>query len=259
MTTRPIDHHFRLSMDLLQVARFERLRDVARVRIGFAPAKEPRGRHDTWGLEDQSPWAPQVDLQSTFVIQPSSIRDDGSIDWSRVDRADLQPGQKVETHALAPGMVLLGLRGVTRVVVLTDASLRQDRQALDEPVSVTASTAWAVIEPDGARLDSRYLAWQLALPSTTAQLQRTKTGSALHFIPVKAVQEWILPVPVLSVQDRITRMVELLDRTRDLEAERDRLIRRYIAGCFPRRKPLQRSKQPATPRVASTTAGTPDA
>ena len=247
MTTRASDHHFRLSMDLLQAARLERLRDVAKVRIGFAPAKESRLRYDDWGLTDRSPWSPQSDLQSTFVIQPSSIGNDWAIDWNRVDRVDLQPGQKVDAHALAPGMVLLGLRGVTRVVALTDASLRQDRRAPSEPMSVTASTAWAVIEPDRARLDSRYLAWQLTLPSTMAEMHRTKAGSALHFTPVKAVQEWTLPVPALPAQEHLARLIELLDRTRDLETERGRLTRLYIAACLPRRERAQQPKQPQQP------------
>lgn len=246
MTTRPSDHSFRLSMDVLREARFERLQDVAKVRLGFAPAKEPRLRSDDWGLAERSPWSPQRDLQSTFVIQPSSIGNDGAIDWNRVERVDLQPGQKVDVHALAPGMVLLGLRGVTRVVALTDASLRQDRRAPSEPMPVTASTAWAVIEPNRARLDSRYLAWQLALPSAMTELQRTKTGSALHFIPVKAVQDWTLPVPTLPAQEHLARLIELLDRIRTLETERDRLTRQYITGCFPRREGAKRPAQPTT-------------
>jgi hypothetical protein len=209
------------------------LRDVAAVRLGFTPVREKRwtDAHAGNSGADEATFA-DLSRNTVLVVQPTHITDDGAIDWRRLDRVNVPQHQSFEGHILWPGTVLLCLRGVMRVANLTAQTLEQDLDATGERLPVVASGAWAVIRPDTNALSADYLCWHLKQPSTASRLSAKRTGSALQFIPLSAVQEIELPVPQLSTQAAIARVSTLLDRLGRLEAERLDLLQKYVAGSL---------------------------
>lgn len=206
-----------------------RLGDVATVRLGFTPLKEKRS--DYGSASDQRP--PQTFVRRTvLMVQPSNITDEGTIDWRRLERINVQPKQSYESHMLQPGSVLLCLRGVMRVANLTEQTLQHDLDATAEPLPIVASGAWAVIKPDTQVLTPNYLSWHLKQPSTATRLYEARAGSALQFIPLSVVQDMTLPLPRCDAQDAIVRAANLIDQVEKLEQQRLELLRSFLAGSL---------------------------
>ena len=247
----PMSNH---TIELLQSAPRRPLDEVAKVRIGFTPMVASRGPRTQPNLQDTSTPTDASDhlisdpyhlSREIIVIQPSTINQDGRINWDRIDRATIPSSQNIESHRLTPGSVLLCLRGDIRVAALTPEVLEHEQGDTPEPLPITASTAWAVIDPDHRRLNYQYLAWQLNQPSTIARLQSQKKGTLLNYIPLQAVKEWELPVPNLDAQQAVARIASLVDRLRILEQTRAELLRKYITGCLPRQRSKHALRQPA--------------
>jgi hypothetical protein len=222
---------------------------VATVRLGFNPVKEKR-----WSDTEAKSAGATSHAHSDFsrntvlVVQPTSITDQGEIDWKRLDRINVPKHQSFEGHMLWPGTVLLCLRGVMRVANLTAETLEQDLDAAGERLPVVASGAWAVIRPDARILAADYLCWHLKQPSTASRLRSERTGSALQFIPLSVVQDMELPVPAPDTQAAIVRVSGLIDRLGHLEAERLELLRKYVAGTVERHDTRARRTHPKPQR-----------
>lgn len=213
-----------------------RLSDVATIRLGFNPLKEKRGECSRADTTNQRPAQPFV-RRTVLVVQPSNITAEGTIDWRRLERINVQPTQSYESHMLQPGSVLLCLRGVMRVANLTEQTLEHDLDATAEPLPVVASGAWAVIRPDTQVLTTNYLTWHLKQPTTATRLHSERSGSALQFIPLSVVQDMSLPLPRREVQDAIVRAASLIDQVEKLEHQRLELLRSFLAGSIQTQTP----------------------
>ena len=212
-----------------------RLGDVATIRLGFTPLKEKRSEYSR---ADASQRAAQPFVRRTvLMVQPSNITTEGTIDWRRLERINVQPTQSYESHKLEPGSVLLCLRGVMRVANLAEQTLRHDLDATAEPLPVVASGAWAVIRPNPQRLTTNYLTWHLKQPSTAARLHGERSGSALQFIPLSVVQDMTLPLPHCEAQDAIVRAASRIDQVEKLERQRLELLRSFLAGSIQTQSP----------------------
>ncbi len=210
-----------------------RLAEVASIRLGFTPIKEKRGDYaDDASRSNRRLAGSDFVRRTVLMLQPSNIAEDGTIDWPRLERVNVLPKQSYESHALQPGSVLLCLRGVMRVANLTSKTLTHDLDATAEPLPIVASGAWAVIHPHRDLLTATYLTWHLKLPSTTRQLLQARTGTALQFIPISAVQEMHLPVPSRDTQDAVARTAGLIDQVEKLEQQRLALLRTYLSGSI---------------------------
>jgi hypothetical protein len=216
-----------------------RLGDVATVRLGFTPLKEKRSDYASASTTNQRPSQPFV-RRTVLMVQPSNITDEGTIDWRRLERINVQPKQSYESHMLQPGSVLLCLRGVMRVANLTEQTLQHDLDATAEPLPIVASGAWAVIRPDTQVLTTNYLTWHLKQPSTVARLHEERAGSALQFIPLSVVQDMTLPLPRCDAQDALVRAADLIDQVAKLERQRLELLRSYLAGSIQTHSPAGR-------------------
>lgn len=208
-----------------------RLGDVATIRLGFTPLKEKRSEYARAAADNRRP-AREFVRRTVLMVQPSNITEEGTIDWRRLERINVEPNQSYEGHTLYAGSILLCLRGVMRVANLTQQTLEHDLDATAEPLPVVASGAWAVIRPDTNVLTTNYLTWHLKQPPTAARLHRERAGSALQFIPLSVVQDMTLPVPRCEAQDAIVRAASLINRVEQLERQRLELIRSYIAGSI---------------------------
>jgi hypothetical protein len=229
-----------------------RLGDVATVRLGFTPLKEKRS--DYASASNQRPSQPFV-RRTVLMVQPSNITDEGTIDWRRLERIDVQPKQNsYDNHTLKPGSVLLCLRGVMRVANLTEQTLQQDRDATAEPLPIVASGAWAVITPDTQALTTDYLTWHLRQPSTAARLHEERAGSALQFIPLSVVQDMTLPLPRRDTQAALVRAADLIDQVAKLERQRLELLRSYLAGSIQTHSPVGRVARTGKPKNRGTSA-----
>jgi hypothetical protein len=216
-----------ISTDTLRACPVRHLGDVAAIRLGFTPLKERRGELS----------APEVDgpgfvRDTVLVVHPSHVKDDGSLDWPRLERANVPPHQSYDGHILVPPSILLCLRGVMRVASLDAKALSHDLDATVDPLPVVASGAWAVLCPRPDTVLPQYLAWFLKLPSTMKHLLHARTGTVAQFVPISAVQGLELPLPPLDAQAAFVRAAALMDQMEQLERQRLDLLRQCLAGTI---------------------------
>ena len=184
---------------------------VADVRSGYVPSSldiKERKRAETSAEAER--WErvelPGDDHPPLLGLLPKALRDDGTVDWDRLE--PVAPMRQAQRYALRLGDVLLPLRTQRLQAV------RIDRLP---PEPLLAVGPWAVMTPH--HVDSDYLTWFLNLPRTLATLDSRMMGSTLRFLTVGTVRDLEVPVPDLDTQHRIGRLARLTRHVAHLERE----------------------------------------
>jgi hypothetical protein len=212
--------------------RSQRLHEIASIRTGFTPHPERRSRDLPALAWSGAGKGSDYIRRTVLMIHPSMVTDDGGLDWMRLERINVPPSQSIERHALVPGAVLLCLRGVLRAFHVTAAVLDESPDVPGERLPVVASSAWAVICPTGDALDSAFLAWHLVQTSTQGQLRSKRIGSSLPFVPLRQLDDLMIPLPPIREQQAISRAAKLMDQIDKLEQQRSALLREYLHGSL---------------------------
>jgi hypothetical protein len=165
----------------------------------------------------------------TLVIQPSSIDSYGRINWKKVDTYWSEQVGDEDAHPLMPGAILLLLRGPVRTKLIRTEDLHSTLIDTEEP-RIVASSSWAIIETNPTRLEPEYLEWRLNTPTIRQYLESQKTGSAMQYIPLSAIQKMKIDLPPVTNQRAISRAADLLEKMTQLERQRADTLRLQLLG-----------------------------
>jgi type I restriction enzyme, S subunit len=70
----------------------------------------------------------------------------------------------------------------------------------------------AIIKPDRARVESRFLWQMLRAPTVFERVWSSTTGSAQPTVPLRAIRELPIPLPPLDVQASVMEQLDAADR-----------------------------------------------
>lgn len=208
---------------------YKRLVDVAHIRLGYSPAKDHEfdfSRNVGAGKSSS-----ELSRRTLLMVAPTSIATDGSIVWSRVERIEVSHAQSAESHKLQAGSILVCLRGVLRIVLMTEHALLKTEGPHEEPLPMLASSAWAVItskDPDVVLPE--YLKFHLTSAGTLRRLADMKSGSNVQFMRLSTLQELPVEIPSPPRQRLLVKLSDLIDKQEQLEGEKTKLLRRYITS-----------------------------
>lgn len=96
----------------------------------------------------------------------------------------------------------------------------------------TASTGFAVLRPDPAKVDPRYLYHWVRSPEFVGQMTRRATGASYPAVTDRVVRESKLPVPPLPEQRRIAAVLDKADAIRRKRRESIRLLDELLRSAF---------------------------
>ena len=118
------------------------------------------------------------------------------------------PQKSGAAAALAPGDVVVGLRGASNVAAVVPS--------LEFACGLIFATLDVGIVRQSYRILPAYLAWFLNRPKTQAIFSSERMGSGAPRLPLSALQELIVPVPSLKRQATIAALAADAQRESDL-------------------------------------------
>jgi type I restriction enzyme S subunit len=96
----------------------------------------------------------------------------------------------------------------------------------------TASTGFAVLRPNPARVDSKFLYYWVRTPPFVRAMVARSTGASYPAITENAVRESRIPLPPLAEQGRIAAMLDKADAVRRKRRESLRLLNDLLHSAY---------------------------
>lgn len=145
------------------------------------------------------------------------------------DLPPCEPVRGIERFAIQDGDVLLTTRTTNPRAIV----------AHDVPPFVIASAQFALLRPDQQRLDAHYLAWTLDRAEARGRLRALYKGSSIPFLPVADLAGFEIPVPPLTRQRALARVLALRRHEAELRGRLDRALDRLLeAASQPEHHPV---------------------
>lgn len=177
-----------------------RLADVAQIRTGFSFR----------GKIDDDPTGEVAVLQTKDVDASGHLTPDV--------RIHIKDGPAYAGHFLEPGDVVVQSRGNAFPAGQVEA-----------PFHGIAAIGLHVVRPSPKLLPA-YLAWVLNHPTMQATLSGVARGSRISFLSKASLADLRIPLPLLEVQRRITRVATLQQEVDRLAGELQHLRNQYTAA-----------------------------
>lgn len=162
------------------------------------------------------------------AITPGAIGDNQRVDWSRLET--VWPSGDPERYRVVPGDLLLVLRLPLKLAVVDALPGPQSDQvdlACAPPIIACGTIAAVRPRRDGA-VDSYYLAWHLSREVTGHELARESSGTNIQFVAMSSLRQLHIPVPPLTTQRGIRRLLEAQRRIELLQDQHRQVTRRYL-------------------------------
>ncbi len=102
----------------------------------------------------------------------------------------------------------------------------------DELDGATASTGFAVLRPNPARLEARYLYHWVRSPAFVREMTARATGASYPAVSDRNVRESRLPLPAVPEQRRIAAILDNADAIRRKRRESQRLLDEFLRSAF---------------------------
>lgn len=191
------------------------LRDICDIQLGYQHrervADVQHGSHRLIQGKD----VVRAELLPDWETQPAGWR----IATDSLDR--VTPKGDVARYQLQPGDVLFVSRGTTNIAIpLNEDSLQPYPEDWDDLI---AAYTFFVLRPDRSRVLPEYLAWFINQPPAQAFLLRQSRGSLVKLLPKGVFEELEIPVPSLTLQQKVVELEHL-------RAREESLLRRLIAA-----------------------------
>ena len=150
------------------------------------------------------------------LLQAKNVSADGDLHLENAVR--FRPERNPELYQVLRGDVLVIARGQPHRAHCIEEDLP----------NTLAAFSFFILRPDPIHILSSYLAWWLNSPSVQAQINVASRGTGIHYIRRQALGNLRIPVPTLTVQHEIERILELWHRIkairRQLEEKREQQI-----------------------------------
>ena len=148
------------------------------------------------------------------IIQLRDVKE--TIDWETV--VTFNPERAPERHLVVDGDVLLSCRGEGHVGIPLSGV----------PANAVASGNFYVLRARTGLVLPAYLAWYLNQPAAQEFLERRSQGTRVALLTRADVSELEVPIPSLTVQERVVSLADLRRTERNLlrrlEEKRDMLV-----------------------------------
>jgi hypothetical protein len=132
-----------------------------------------------------------------WLLQAKDVSEDTGVNLAQATR--FHPERKPELYEVTRGDILVVARG-------------QDHRAhhVDQDLTnALAAATFYIIRPNARRVLSGYLAWWLNLPQVQAEIDESSRGTSIAYIGREAIEALQVPIPPLSVQQKVERVVAL--------------------------------------------------
>jgi hypothetical protein len=163
------------------------------------------------------------------LLQAKDVSSDTGVRIAAAVR--FRPERNPELYRVSRGDILLAARG-------------QDHRAhliTEDLTDTLASSVFYILRPQADRVLPGYLAWWLNLPAVQAEIDAGSYGTGIDYLSRETLERLPVPVPALSIQHQIQRVVALWQEQKSLEARLAETREQYIhAVCL---KGVRRSRE----------------
>jgi type I restriction enzyme S subunit len=173
--------------------------------------------------------------------EPSTWNPKGSVSdepFRYIDISSIDPGEKRLSNVvtIAPSEAPSRARQLVRSGDVLVSTVRPNLNAVavvtDDLDGATASTGFAVLRPDRASLDPRYLYYWVRSPKFVREMTSRATGASYPAVTERVVRDSRLPLPPLAEQRRIAAVLDKADGIRRKRRESLRLLDEFLRSAF---------------------------